>query len=92
VITPASIDFPALLQGEGDGPLRADFNTSAAPLALNIPNHEVRKKILRFRVGAPQTMQRAAFHKDRGSDPRAVVDTESLDIKNESLFFIRLMA
>jgi len=43
---------------------------------------------LRFGVGAPKALQRATFQKNSCSDPGTVVDTESLDVKNETFFSI----
>ena len=36
---------------------------------------------LTFRIGAPGTMQRAAFHENDSTDSRPVIDTELLDIE-----------
>ena len=37
-----------------------------------------------FRIMAPAATQRAAFHKHCGTDPRAVMDREPLDIKDNA--------
>jgi len=78
----AAIYLPPDFLGDGDGLLGTDLGTRAAPSTLNIPDHQAWGKILRFRIGTPKATQRTPFHKNSGSDPRPVVDTESLDIEN----------
>ena len=83
-----AIDLPSGFLAEDDGLLGTDLDTRAAPFTLYIPDHEARGKILRFGVGAPKAAQRTPFHKNCGSDARSVVDTEPLDVENQSLFFV----
>jgi hypothetical protein len=78
----AAIYLPPGFLGDGDGPLGTGLDTRAAPSTLNIPDHEALGKILRFGIGTPKATQGTSFHKNSGSDPRPVVDTESLDIEN----------
>jgi len=77
-----AIYLPSGFLGDGDGPLGTGLYTRAAPFTLNISDHEAGEKILRFGIGTPKATQGTSFHKNSGSDPRPVVDTESLDIEN----------
>ena len=77
-----AIYLPSAFLGNGDGLFGTCLDTCAAPSTQNIPDHEAWGKILRFGVGTPKAMQGTSFHKNSGSDPRTVVDTESLDIEN----------
>ena len=53
-----------------------------------LTEHQLRLCRIRLRIMTPQTAQRAAFQKDCCSDPRTVVNGESLIIENNTLCFI----
>jgi hypothetical protein len=80
----APLYFSTCLSGKGDGALRADLFTCPALLAMHVADYQIGGKILGLWIGAPITIQRAAFHKNGGSDSRPVVYTESLYVENQA--------
>ena len=78
----------SFLLRDRDSPSWAGFYACSTAFTINISHQEVREKVLRFGIGAPKTIQRTTFQKNRRSDPGPVVDTESLDVKNEAFFSI----
>jgi hypothetical protein len=75
--------FSSLFPTQSDGFFGAGFHAGPASFAVDVTDDEVRKKILRFRIGTPETLQGTALHKYCCSYARSVMDTEPLDIKNE---------
>ncbi len=80
------IYLPSSLLRDRDGLFGAGFYATSTSFAINIPNDQIGEEILRFRVGTPETIQGAAFHKNSGSDPGPIVNAESLNIEDESTF------
>jgi len=62
--------------------LRTDHETMATADAPQGGEDQLRLSGYPLRVVAPQTVQRAAFEKDRGPDARAIVDGEALDVED----------
>ena len=74
----------SLLHGHFNGPFRTDLHAGTAPSAVQVPDHQIGGRDLGLGIRAPWAPQGTALEKDRGSDPRAVMDAESLDIKDET--------
>jgi len=62
---------------------RATLTASRAPLA---DDQELAPGRNAFRIVTPGTAERAAFEKDRGADPRAVMHGVFLKVENKSGF------
>ena len=62
-------------------PFRTGSQTGAALLALAPVVKDLREHVLRLGVAAPETGERTPLEKYRGTYPRAIVQTEMLDIE-----------
>jgi hypothetical protein len=66
--------------------LRTYLHATLASNALLSVIEYLRPGISSFRVMTPDTMQRASFQKESGTDTRSIVDGKTLDVKNECHF------
>ena len=67
-----------------DGIPGAGIDAGTAPLTGDVPYHQVGRKILGFRVGAPEAFQGAPLHKNRRANTGTVMEAESLDIEDNT--------
>ena len=65
-------------------PMLADVGTGHAADAASRLVHQLRCSKLRFRIMTPETANVAALQKNSGADPRTIVETEFLYIKNNT--------
>ena len=78
------VDDPTGSFRQADRPLGAGRDTGPAGAAVDIPRHQLRRKALRFGIGAPGAGKRTAFEKYSGSDARPVMHAEFLNIKDDA--------
>jgi hypothetical protein len=88
LVAEGPINFSPFRRHHRDGPQGADFDTGAAPLAIDIPHYEIGEKILGFGIGTPDTAQGTTLHENSCTDARPIVDAETLDVENESFILI----
>jgi hypothetical protein len=86
IIAFVAVNFPTGFFGDGYGIFGAGADARAATNAENISGHEIRRKILRFRIGTPDTFQRTSFEKNSSSYSGAIVNAETLNIEDEAFF------
>jgi hypothetical protein len=88
LVAEGPVNFSPFRKCHRDSPLGADFDTGAAPLAVDIPYYEIGEKILGFGIGTPDTTQGTTLHENSCPDARPIVDAETLDVENEALLLI----